>query len=139
MKKPTKGIAVDASTTGGNPGYTEYRGIDISTGEIVFHDDMGCSTNNLGEWAAIITALEYLRKKGLKEVVYSDSLNAINWVRKGAVKTNMHIDYPEKFTIELEEIIADKLKSLIQFHPEPNVAFWDNKNWGENPADFGRK
>lgn len=132
-------IIVDASTTGGNPGYTEYRGLDYVTKETVFHNDCGTATNNIGEIMAIIDGLCYLENNKLRGLVYSDSTICISWARRRIIKTNMHRDWPQKYTIELDEILKDGLARLKALKSVDNVLFWRNSDWGENLADFGRK
>ena len=43
--------AVDAACSG-NPGQMEYRGIDLTTGAVVFHYGPVFGTNNIGEFLA---------------------------------------------------------------------------------------
>jgi ribonuclease HI len=66
-------IAVDASCRG-NPGPMEYRGVMIGKGREVFRPaPVKHGTNNIGEFLAIVHALEYLKEHGLDWPVYSDS------------------------------------------------------------------
>ena len=68
--------AVDAACSG-NPGPMEYRGIDLATGETVFHFGPMHGTNNIGEFLAIVHALALMQQRGLKKAIYSDSYNAM--------------------------------------------------------------
>jgi ribonuclease HI len=45
-------IAVDAACSG-NPGVLEYRGVDLQTGQEIFHQHFEIGTNNIGEFLAI--------------------------------------------------------------------------------------
>ena len=65
-------IAVDAACSG-NPGMMEYRGVDLATGEVVFHYGPIYGTNNIGEFLAIVHALALMEQKGINRVIYSDS------------------------------------------------------------------
>ena len=62
MNKPKLGIVVDGSTRG-NPGPSEYRAIDLQTGEILFHKKIGVATNNITEFFALGHALLYCLDK----------------------------------------------------------------------------
>lgn len=127
--------AVDAACSG-NPGPMEYQGIDLATGEQVFHFSSGCGTNNIGEYLAIVHALALLEQRGMNKTIYSDSYNAILWVSKRKCKTTLpHTPQTE----QLFEIIA-RADRYLQTHTQRNpVVKWDTRRWGEVPADFGRK
>lgn len=127
--------AVDAACSG-NPGPMEYRGIDLATGQQVFHFGPIHGTNNIGEFLAIVHALALMKQKGLQKAIYSDSYNAILWVSKKKCKTKLPRT-PQ--TERLFNIIARAERWLYNnFYTIP-VLKWDTKQWGEVPADFGRK
>lgn len=78
--------AVDAGCSG-NPGKMEYQGVDLATGERIFHFGPVFGTNNIGEFLAIVHALALMWQRGIQDkVIYSDSYNAILWVRKSSVR-----------------------------------------------------
>lgn len=80
-------ISVDVGTRG-NPGPVEYKGVDTRTGEVIFScGPISKGTNNLGEFLAIVHALALLQKEGSGKTVYSDSVNAMKWVREKKVST----------------------------------------------------
>ena len=82
--------AVDASCPG-NPGPMEYQAVDLTTGERVFHFGPMRGTNNIGEFLAIVHALALCWQRGLHtKTIYSDSYNAILWVRKRQCKTTIN-------------------------------------------------
>lgn len=128
--------AVDAACSG-NPGPMEYRCIDLATGAQVFHFGPVYGTNNIGEFLAIVHALALLDRQGLKDkTVYSDSYNAILWVKKKQCKTKL-VRTPQTET--LFGIIA-RAEQWLRTHPvTAPVVKWDTRAWGEVPADFGRK
>lgn len=130
-KRPTYGIAVDAACSG-NPGIMEYRGILISTGEEVFHFGPMYGTNNIGECLALCYAL-----KQYDNVIpiYTDSKTALAWVRDGKHKSKLSRT-PE--TEALFTLLENHLDDVV-YTKLDNVHKWDTKNWGEIPADFGRK
>ena len=75
-------VAVDAACSG-NPGPMEYQGIDLATGAVAFKFGPMHGTNNIGEFLAIVHALALIEKnKEQGKIVYSDSYNAILWVKK---------------------------------------------------------
>ena len=127
--------AVDAACSG-NPGKMEYRGIDLATGEQVFHFGPMYGTNNIGEFLAIVHALALQQQMGICKTIYSDSYNAILWVNKKHCKTTLPHN-PE--TEQLHQIIA-RAENWLRTHTFRNpIIKWETAQWGEIPADFGRK
>lgn len=128
--------AVDAACSG-NPGPMEYRGIDLATGAEVFHFGPLHGTNNIGEFLAIVHALALLEKQGdTQKTIYSDSYNAILWVKKKQCKTKL------KRTPQTEPLyqIITRAEHWLRTHVYQNpVTKWETAKWGEVPADFGRK
>ena len=84
-------LAVDAACSG-NPGVMEYQGIYIPTRTRIFHYRAEKGTNNIGEFLAIVHGLSYLKKHHLNQVIYSDSANAISWVRQKQCKSKLPVD-----------------------------------------------
>ena len=81
--------AVDAACSG-NPGPMEYQAIDLATGCRVFHFGPMKGTNNIGEFLAVVHALALCWQQGLpQKTIYSDSYNAILWVKKRQCKTKL--------------------------------------------------
>ena len=127
--------AVDAACSG-NPGPMEYRGVDLATGEEVFHFGPMPGTNNIGEFLAIVHALALLQQRGINKTVYSDSYNAMLWISKRQCKTTLK---PDKDTEQLFGIIRRAERWLKTHMLTCPVVKWDTQRWGEIPADFGRK
>lgn len=127
--------AVDAACSG-NPGPMEYRGIDLATGQVVFHFGPMHGTNNIGEFLAIVHALALMQQHGIKKAIYSDSVNAMLWVSKRKCKTKLERT-PK--TEQLHQIITRAEKWLNTHNYDTPIIKWDTKKWGEVPADFGRK
>jgi len=129
-------VCVDASCIG-NPGDVEYRGVYLLTREVIFHKrPMPNGTNNLGEFLAIVHALAYLKKKESDVPIYSDSEIAIIWVRNKTMRTKLEKSDNNKEIFDL----ADRgLKWLDNNEYSNPILKWDTVNWGEIPADFGRK
>ena len=128
-------LAVDAACSG-NPGPMEYRGIYLRTGETVFRFGPVYGTNNIGEFLAIVHALALIDRKGIRMPVYSDSRNAIGWVRQKRCKTKLERTPRTEALFQMIERAENWLKA----HPtDIPVRKWDTEQWGEIPADFGRK
>jgi ribonuclease HI len=130
-------LAADAACSG-NPGPMEYRGVYIPTGQEIFHYGPVHGTNNIGEFLAIVHAMALIVREGWQMVVYSDSRNAIKWVNEGTCKTRLAVD---EQTRPLFALIA-RAEAWLAAHPAPKRPLlykWDTDNWGEIPADFGRK
>ncbi|ASA23215.1 ribonuclease H [Paenibacillus donghaensis] len=129
-------ISVDVGTRG-NPGPVEYKGVDTQTGEVIFScGPISKGTNNLGEFLAIVHALALLQKQGSDKTVYSDSVNAMKWVKQKQVATTL----PRDASTEEIWLLIDKAVSWLQTHTYKNkVLKWQTKVWGEIKADYGRK
>ncbi|MGP1525503.1 RNase H family protein [Prevotella multiformis] len=128
--------AVDAACSG-NPGPMEYRCIDLQTGQQVFHFGPVLGTNNIGEFLAIVHALALMDRQGITDkVIYSDSYNAILWVDKKHCKTTL---VRNAETEQLYQVIARAEHWLKTHKVMTPVIKWETRQWGEIPADFGRK
>jgi ribonuclease HI len=130
MNKPTSGISVDGGTKG-NPGECFYRAVDIATGQELFREELGMGTNNIAEFLAICHAIHYCSKKKITPPIYSDSITALSWVRKR--QTNSSFDGP------VNERMVSAVKYLKKTKHPYQLLKWKTKEWGEIPADFGRK
>lgn len=128
-------FAVDAACSG-NPGMMEYRGVYLGNMQEKFHYGPVFGTNNIGEFLAIVHALALLKQKGLDWPIYSDSRNAILWVRQKKCKTKLE---QNESTAELFEIIRRAEKWLTSNNYSNKIIKWDTERFGEIPADFGRK
>lgn len=118
-------------------GVVEYQGVHTESGKVLFKaGPFEDGTNNIVEFLAIVHALAYCKQKNIMLPVYSDSRNAIGWVRDKEVRTNH--DKSEKNS-KLFELIERAIKWLNQNTYENEILKWETKAWGENPADFGRK
>lgn len=132
---PSEAIAVDASCSG-NPGPMEYRGVYLRTGETVFHFGPVYGTNNIGEFLAIVHALALMKQKSVRMPVFSDSRNAIGWVRQKRCKTKLE---RSPRTEALYRLIG-RAETWLETHDvDIPIRKWETERWGEVPADFGRK
>jgi ribonuclease HI len=129
-------ISVDAACSG-NPGIVEYRGVDTATSEELFHiGPLPDGTNNVGEFLALVHALAMQKQINGTLPIYSDSRIAMLWVRQKRLGTRL--EHTSK-NVRIFQLLERAL-SWLQQNTYPNrVLKWDTKNWGEIPADFGRK
>jgi ribonuclease HI len=145
MERPTEGIVVDGSTRG-NPGPSEYRGVDLATGEILFEVKIGVSSNNVTEFIALAHAIGYAVKSGHK-TIYSDSQTALSWVRKKEVNSLLALSEKTKKSLDMKNKCLRFLKEQeiefdgvdIKINEQLSVEKWYSSEWGEIPADYGRK
>lgn len=129
-------LSVDAACSG-NPGKMEYRGVYTATGEELFHSPIfPQGTNNIGEFLAIVHALALLKKQGLELPIYTDSVNAMKWVKAKKCKTKLE---PNETNAPLFDVIQRAEHWLQQNTYSTPIHKWDTNHWGEIPADFGRK
>lgn len=129
-------ISVDVGTRG-NPGPVEYKGVDTRTGEVLFSvGPISKGTNNLGEFLAIVHALAYLKKEGSSKTVYTDSVNAMKWLKQKKVATTL----PRDSSTEEIWLMIDRAEQWLRSNTYTNkVLKWQTKQWGEIKADYGRK
>ena len=129
-------LAVDAACSG-NPGPMEYRGVYLLTGQEVFHFGPVYGTNNIGEFLAIVHGLALMKQKNICMTIYSDSRNAMNWVKQKKCKTKLERTAKTEKLYQMIERAENWLKTH-QYADIPLVK-WETDQWGEVPADFGRK
>jgi len=147
MKKPTNGIAVDASTRG-NPGPSEYKGVDISTNKVMWHIKIDVATNNITEFLALSHAVLMAVKYNMTTDIYTDSITAISWLLKKQANSNLKpgrnttlaIDYLSRAENALKALKIEKKGSdELLINDTISVLKWYSSEWGEIPADFGLK
>ena len=131
----SESIAVDAACSG-NPWEMEYRWIDLQTWDEIFHEKFKIWTNNIGEFLAIVNWLKYLWNDN--RMIYSDSRIAISWVNQWKCKTKIDANENSDFS-RLLEVIKRAEKWLKENGIKHKILKWNTEEWGEIPADFGRK
>jgi len=130
-------LCVDAACSGAT-GKLEYRGVNTETGEEIFRaGPYSNGTNNVGEFLAIVHALTWQYKHNMHIPIYSDSENAILWVTAGECKTNLK--HSPKNAVLFALIHSAENWLAENELPEDKILKWNTDEWGENPADFGRK
>lgn len=131
MISRNEGIVVDAAHSVKNR-KTEFRGVDLKTGKLLFYKDLGNQTVNVGEFLAIVEAAKYIIEYDFQpKVIFSDSTTAISWFKNKRTASGKR--NPELMKAEIY------LRAIAYWIDEIEVVKWDNRLWGENPADFGRK
>ncbi len=132
-------LCVDAACSG-NPGDMEYRGVWVHSAqdeaEMFRRGVFKEGTNNIGEFLAIVHGLAQLKKENSPIVIYSDSRTAQAWVKSKHAKTKLERTPKNDILFEL----IRRAESWLQNNPySTRILKWDTDNWGEIPADFGRK
>lgn len=128
-------LCVDAACSG-NPGPMEYRGVHIPSGKEVFRFGPIQGTNNIGEFLAIVHALALMQQKNISMPIYSDSVSGMAWVRNRKAKTTLSRTAQTEQALDLVARAENWLRTNQVKVP---ILKWDTENWGEIPADFGRK
>ncbi|MDR1645722.1 MAG: viroplasmin family protein [Tannerellaceae bacterium] len=135
-KPVMESLSVDAACSG-NPGDMEYRGVYTATGEEIFRlGPFRQGTNNVGEFLALVHGLALLKQNNSHLPVYSDSVNAIKWVKNKKCKTLLERTPANEPIFDLIERAEKWLKGNTYTTP---ILKWETSRWGEIPADFGRK
>ena len=130
-------LSVDAACSG-NPGLMEYRGVWVGSGKEVFKvGPFKKSTNNIGEFLALVHGLAYLKQENKESIIlYSDSRIAMGWVKKKKCNTKLVCTNVNARSFEL----IRRAEKWLQTHTyKTKIVKWETKEWGEIPADFGRK
>ncbi len=128
-------LSVDAACSG-NPGVMEYQGVYTASGTQVFINKYPLGTNNIGEFLAIVHGLAYQKKHNLNIPIYTDSKIAMDWVKAKKCRSKLEITNKTKDLFEVIQRAENWLKTNSY---SQQILKWDTKNWGEIPADFGRK
>lgn len=128
-------LAVDAACSG-NPGPMEYRGVHIVSRQEIFHFGPMKGTNNIGEFLALVHGLALLKQRGFDMPIYSDSANAISWVKQKKCKTKL----PRTSETEQLFLLIERAEKWLKENSySTRILKWETREWGEIPADFGRK
>lgn len=131
MKRPVCGIATDAAHSTKNS-KTEYQGVNLATGEQIFYRDLGNQTVNIGEFLAVVEAVKFIIENDFQpRIIYTDSQTAIAWFKAKSTASNKRNNELKKAELFLR-VLATDVDTI-------EVRHWDNRRWGETPADFNRK
>jgi len=131
VMRPERGIATDGAHSM-KRGVTRYRAVDLGTGELLFEQNIGNQTINIGEFLGVVEAAKYIIEHRFSPaIIYTDSLTALTWFnekRTASRKRNAALKKAEIF-----------LKAMASEIDKIEVLHWNNSLWGETPADFGEK
>lgn len=131
MKRPVSGIATDGAHSA-KERLTRFRAVDLSSGKELLCESVGNWTNNVGELLGIIAAVKYiLEHSEAPRIIYSDSITAVTWYQNRRTASSRHCPALLKAEIFLKAM-EERIKDI-------RVEHWDNRLWGEIPADFGNK
>lgn len=131
MKRPLSGIAADGAHST-KERLTCFRAVDLSSGKELFREPIGNWTNNIGEFLGIVAAVKYiLEHPDMPRIVYSDSVTAITWYRNCQTASSRRCPALLKAEIFLK-VMSERIRDI-------RIEYWNNRLWGENPADFGNK
>jgi len=115
----------------------EWQAITMPDERMILETDI-CpgGTNNIAEFLGIVDALKHCHDYGIGCPIYSDRTTARAWVRNKRAKTRLeHIPENVDVLTRLQEA-----EEWLKNNSYPNrILNWDTKNFGENPADYGRK
>lgn len=114
----------------------EYRGVYTGNNQELFKFGPIWGTNNIGEFLAIVHALALSKQNKWDMPIYSDSRNAIAWVKNKKCNTKLVKNIK---TVAVYELINRAEKWLKNNTYSTQIIKWNTQKWGEIPADFGRK
>lgn len=135
-KPKHEALVVDAAWNT-KTGDMEYQGKYLQNKLFVFKKGpFQDGTNNIGEFLAIVHALAFLKQHNSDLPIYSDSKTAIAWVKKKKANTKLE---PTGRNSELFDLLERAEKWLRDNNFSNKILKWETEEWGENPADFGRK
>ncbi len=138
LKNPPieQSISVDGAANN-MKGNCEYQGVVTATKTKIFHNGpFEGGTNNIVEFLAIVHALAYCKQHKIDWPIYSDSKTALAWVYSR--KANTKVEVSDK-NLKLRELILRAENWLNENIYTNQLLKWETEDWGENPADFGRK
>ena len=130
-EKPVVGIATVGAHSA-KERLTRFRAVDLSSGKELFSKAIGNWTNNIGEFLGIVEAVRYVMEHPESpRTIYSDSITAITWYCNKQTASSRRCPALQKAEIFLK-VMEARIKDIEVLH-------WDNRLWGEIPADFGNK
>lgn len=134
-------IFIDASCIG-NPWPMEYRAVNKKGEELFRSKVFPIWTNNIGEFLAIIDAIQYIKSREIKwhkvdATIYTDSQTALHRLASKKPKTTLpHNDKTKELLTKLQQsLIRLKTTDISSY----DIQKRDTEKQGEIPADFGRK
>jgi ribonuclease HI len=119
----------------------EFQAVWYPSKEVAFASkQFSGGTNNIAEFLGLVLAVKHLQENNLPLQIYTDSVTAMAWFRDK--KANTTARSTGKATEELDGLLG-KAESYLKENAEKlknvQVMKWETKQWGEIPADYGRK
>lgn len=119
----------------------EYQGVWVDNGQLAFASKrFEGGTNNIAEFLGLVHAMDFLMQQNKPIQIYTDSVTAMAWVRDKKANTTAYIT--NKATSELSQLIIDA-QNFLQHNAQQlrgaKILKWETKQWGQIPADYGRK
>lgn len=134
---PTEGLCVDAAWNA-EERLMEYQGVWLDNGSEVFRvEPISTGSNNIGEFLAIVQGLQLLKQNEIDCPVYSDSQTAISWLK--SLRINSKSAREQKISPRVYQRITRAVLWLTRQTNLNPVLKWNTEDWGEIPADYGRK
>lgn len=131
-------LTVDGASNGLN---CEFQAVWYPSKEVAFASKKyQGGTNNIAEFLGLVFACKYLKDKNLPIKIYTDSVTAMAWFRNK--KANTTATQTGKATEELDDLLMkaeNYLKNNEAALSKAIILKWETKDWGEIPADYGRK
>lgn len=133
--KPTKGLCSDVAYSPKTK-LLEYRVVSIENGEVVYSNAIENThfAHNIGEFFALVRAVKYAIENKLDLPIFTDSTTALSWYYAKEVRSDVLEDNPK-----LQPFVEAGLAYLKSLKTLPKIQKWETKQWGEIPADYGRK
>lgn len=129
-EKPTSGICVSCACNG-SVGNSEYRGIDMSTGELIFSIKLPGHTANTSVYCGVAHAIKYSIMHNKGEVIYTDNQTVLSWL-KGRPSINDKIKYTQRQYIDRAYQFSKDNINKVQ------VSQWNTKSWDRIPSAYER-
>ncbi len=131
-------LSVDGASNGS---HCEYRAVWVGDKKVAFASPKyKGGTNNIAEFLGLVQACEFLKEKNLPIKIYTDSVTALSWFRNKEINTTAA--QTGKLSLELENLLLKAQLFLYKNEKElekAEILKWETKEWGEIPADYGRK
>lgn len=93
---------------------------------------LGFQTINIAEFLGVVEAVKYIIANDYSpRIVYTDSITAITWFKAKHTASKKRNPALQKAEVFLKAFAAE-VETIDVLH-------WDNRGWGEIPADYGEK
>lgn len=136
--------AADAGTNGNDTNANstcEFQIYCSIEDRMVHASDKMIGTNNIAEFLGIVKVIALMEAGKLdKRPIFSDSEVAIKWVNQRNARTTLkNLSKDHENTLNSISVAENYLESARSRGYEFVLKKWETKQWGENPADYGRK